>query len=114
MARWLCCFRCLPLIARGIFNMPRKKQPTTKDYEQIIMLQDQLIKSNAQELELAYKDRNEAIAKAKEDLISDLQNKTNDIVKHQWYVCDIDTNLDDDNFVLTHSFGTLKGMGGLE
>lgn len=68
----------------------------------------------AYEYKVKAKDRNEAIAKAKEDLISDLQNKTNDIVKHQWYVCDIDTNLDDDNFVLTHSFGTLKGMGGLE
>ncbi len=27
---------------------------------------------------------------------------------------ELDTNLDDDEFVLTHSFGTLKGMGGLE
>tara|TARA_R100000234_G_C4936002_1_gene150705 strand:- start:62 stop:292 length:231 start_codon:yes stop_codon:yes gene_type:complete len=27
---------------------------------------------------------------------------------------EVDTNLDDDNFVLTHSFGTLKDMGGLE
>ena len=61
MVRWLCCFRCLPLIARGIFNMPRKKKPSAKDYEQIITLQDQLIKANAQELEQAYKDRNEAI-----------------------------------------------------
>ena len=68
----------------------------------------------AYEYKVKAKDRNEAIAKAKEDLISDLQNKTNDIVKHQWYVCDIVTNLDDDNFVLTHSFGTLKDMGGLE
>ena len=41
--------------------MPRKKKPSTKDYEQIITLQDQLIKANAQELEQAYKDRNEAI-----------------------------------------------------
>ena len=68
----------------------------------------------AYEYKVKAKDRNEAIAKAKEDLIFDLQNKTNDIVKHQWYVCDIDTNLDNDEFVLTHSFGTLKGMGGLE
>tara|TARA_B100001769_G_C22112398_1_gene602211 strand:- start:3440 stop:3691 length:252 start_codon:yes stop_codon:yes gene_type:complete len=66
------------------------------------------------EYKVKAKDRNEAIIKAKEDLISDLQNKTNDIVKSQWYVCDVDTNLDDDEFVLTHSFGTLKGMGGLE
>ena len=51
----------------------------------------------AYEHKVKSKDRNEAIAKAKEDLISDLQNKTNDIVKHQWYVCDIDTNLDDNN-----------------
>ena len=41
--------------------MPRKKKPSAKDYEQIITLQDQLIKANAQELEQAYKDRNEAI-----------------------------------------------------
>tara|TARA_R100000329_G_C7424878_1_gene149331 strand:+ start:95 stop:373 length:279 start_codon:yes stop_codon:yes gene_type:complete len=27
---------------------------------------------------------------------------------------EVDTNLDNDEFVLTHSFGTLKGMGGLE
>jgi len=61
VARVLCCFRCLPLYPRGIFNMPRKKKPSAKDYEQIITLQDQLIKANAQELEQAYKDRNEAI-----------------------------------------------------